>query len=184
MVKKILLFLVFSSSLFLWKIVFADVEIYSLMPNTSDDKKLEYIEIINNNSEKIDLSWYKLEDKSWTNFVIKNLILESKKTHKFYYNTTKIRLNNSKEVVKLYDDKNKLIDKVEYSSSQKDKKIIIKNLEKKVFVIKKIEEDDSINENNFFWGNKDEKVIIFTLFFCLLIFSLTYFFIIKKLVRD
>jgi len=167
--------LIFWFSLFFWKIVFADVEITSIMPNTTDDKNLEYIEITNNNPEKIDLTWYKIEDKSWSSFVIKNIVLESGKSHKFYYKTTDIRLNNSNEELKLFDNKGNIIDEVKYSSSKKNEVIIIKELEKKIIPWEKfiLEKDKERNR-------EEVNKMIFNLIFIIFIFSLIYIFVIKK----
>jgi hypothetical protein len=174
--KKILLFFIFWVLIFLWNIAFANVEITSIMPNTSDDKNLEYIEITNNNPEKIDITWYKIEDKSWSNFVIKNITLESNKSHKFYYKTTNIRLNNTNEELKLFDNKNNLIDEIKYSSSKKNQIIFIKELEKKIIAWEKYipEKKEEINRGEVV------KKMIFNMIFAIFIFVLVYFFAIKS----
>jgi hypothetical protein len=59
--KIISLFLLYFFSI---NTLFANIYFSEIMPNTTDDKNLEYIELYNSGETKKDISNYKIKDKS------------------------------------------------------------------------------------------------------------------------
>ena len=118
LMNKILFFFIIYSFTFLY--VFADVHISEVMPNTIDDKNLEYIELFNSWEENTSLSWYILSDLSWKEFVFWSwMILSTWEKHKYFRPITKITLNNSDEKVFLHDRHWILVSSISYDSSEK-----------------------------------------------------------------
>ena len=108
--------------------VSAWIFLYKIMPNTTDDKNLEYIEIYNSNTEKISLEWYTLKDKSNKSFDFWYWeYIESNSSKKYFRSKTSIILNNTNEELYFYDNNSVLIDSYSYSSSTKSEAILIHN---------------------------------------------------------
>ena len=79
---------------FLFNEVFAWILFSELLPNTINDKDLEYIELYNSWSTEYSLSWYILKDKSEKEFIFWSwYILWAFKFKKYYRKDTSILLN-------------------------------------------------------------------------------------------
>ncbi len=101
------------------------VYITSVMPNTSDDTNLEYIELTNFWQDTVFLSWYHIKDKSLKDFVFdSSFSLKTWESQKYFRPLTKIILNNTDEWLWLYDDKFSELDTFSYVTSEKDTPII------------------------------------------------------------
>lgn len=120
-------------TLFIWGIYFLSfasttfatgIAIQTLFPNTSNDAALEYIEVLNSGCNSINLSGFSLKDASGKVFLFPQEVLDPKITRRFLRGETGIILNNSDEVVELFDSSGLLVDRVQYSSTTKDKKIV------------------------------------------------------------
>lgn len=118
----IILLLIFINNVF-WNLLFSEI-----MPNTDDDANLEYIELFNDSSDILFLSWYTLKDKSWKSFVFDNSYFLNPFEKKKYYRTeTKILLNDIDEELFLYDKYWNQIDYFTYTTSDNWKEIVIIN---------------------------------------------------------
>jgi len=85
--------------------IFANVYFSEIMPNTTDDKNLEYLELSNSWDSKQDISWYSIKDKSLKTFDFGYWeYLNAYEEKKYYRSTTKILLNNTNEELYLYDN--------------------------------------------------------------------------------
>lgn len=116
--------------------------ISEVFPNTTDDKNLEYIEIINIWEEDVDISWYYLQDKSEKKYVFPDEeILESWEKKQYIRPDTKLILNNSNEEVFLYDSDEELVSEFSYTSSVKWEVIINEDIPETVEVL-----DEIVNE--------------------------------------
>ncbi len=124
---KIKIFIVFVLIYtFLFNEVFASILFFDILPNTENDKILEYIEIYNSWSIDKSLSWFILKDKSGKEFIFWSWdILLAWKTKKYFRDATKILLNNTNEELYLYDNSWSLIDNFSYTWSSKWKVIQI-----------------------------------------------------------
>lgn len=98
--KKIVIWLLFY--FFIFNQVFANICISEVLPNTIDDKNLEYIELHNSWTKDLSLSWYSLEDKSSKTYSFWTWeILTSNQKKKYFRTQTKIILNNVDEEIYL-----------------------------------------------------------------------------------
>ncbi len=125
---------------------FASFEIIELMPNTLDDKNLEYIKIKNISEEFQNLQDYYIEDKSGKQYVFWEEEFNLKEEKKFFRTQTKLILNNSNEAVYLYNSWGLLINEVSYSSSTKWDAIIFWDLEDEL-----PEEEEVVVEDFWSW---------------------------------
>jgi hypothetical protein len=112
---------IFFAVLFLWFYFSGEAffEIVEVMPNTLDDKNLEYIIIKNTSSQSQSLSWYTLADKKKQYIFSEDIFFNSWERQKFFRPETKIILNNSDEEIYLYKPDGELIDEVSYTKSTK-----------------------------------------------------------------
>jgi hypothetical protein len=78
-------------------------EIVEVMPNTSDDKNLEYITLKNTSDTVQSLSGYILADKKKEYLFIDDTFIEPGEKQEFFRPETKIALNNSDEEIYLYN---------------------------------------------------------------------------------
>jgi len=113
--------------------VHADIYFYNILPNTSDDANLEYLELYNSWSTEIDLENYILKDKSGKEYIF----LQWEKlswfdTKKVFRSETKIILNNSDEYLYLYNNFWELVDSYNYKTSEKDSIIQIFNIDSNI----------------------------------------------------
>ncbi len=125
--KNLKIFLTFIMYFLFYHYVNAWVKISSILPNTSDDANLEYIEIYNS-WEELNIWSYILQDKSWKQYTIplwEHILAWEKK--KYYRTITKIILNNTNEEVFLYNNSWELIDSYSFSNSEKDTVIEVVN---------------------------------------------------------
>ncbi len=99
--------------------VSADFFIYRALPNTTDDKNLEYIELLNTSSSTGSLLWYRLWDASGKTYTIGEVEIWPKQTYQFLRPDTKIILNNSNEEIFLHTPEWQEADTVSYKSSTK-----------------------------------------------------------------
>ena len=105
---------------FLFNEVFAWILFSELLPNTINDKDLEYIELYNSWSTEHSLSWYILKDKAEKEFIFWSWnILWAFKFKKYYRKDTSILLNNIWEDLFLYNNSWSLIDSFSYTWSEK-----------------------------------------------------------------
>jgi len=122
-ISLILLYIVSLNQVSAW------IFFYSIMPNTTDDKNLEYIELYNSWSWNINLEWYQIKDKSNKIYTFgSGEFLQAEQQLKFYRTQTSILLNNTDEDIFLYDKSWSLIDSFSYSTSTKWQEIIIHNI--------------------------------------------------------
>ncbi len=99
--------------------VFAWLIIEEVMPNTEDDKNLEYIQIQNPWNTEINLNWYYLSDKSGKEYYFWTWeVIQPWENKKYYRTETKIILNNTDEEIYLYNSWT-LIDTFSYENSIK-----------------------------------------------------------------
>jgi len=109
--------------------------ISEVFPNTTDDKNLEYIEIINTWEEDVDISWYYLQDKSEKKYVFPDEeVLKSWEKKQYIRPDTKLILNNSNEEIFLYDADEELVSEFSYTSSVKWEVIINEDIPETVEV--------------------------------------------------
>jgi hypothetical protein len=89
------------------------------MPNTLDDKNLEYITLKNNSDISQSLSWYILADKKKQYIFTEDIFLVSWERKQFLRLQTKLVLNNTNEEIYLYKPGWELLDEVSYKKSIK-----------------------------------------------------------------
>jgi hypothetical protein len=89
------------------------------MPNTLDDKNLEYITLKNISDSSQSLSGYTLADKSKSYTFSDDIFLQSGEREQFFRPQTKLVLNNSDEEIYLYNKNWEKIDEVSYAVSVK-----------------------------------------------------------------
>ncbi len=103
--------------------------ISEVFPNTTDDKNLEYIELINISEEDIDISEYYLQDKSEKKYVFpEDEIITSGEKKRYLRPDTKLILNNSNEEIYLYDNSDQVLDSLLYTTSEKWEVILWENI--------------------------------------------------------
>ena len=102
----------------------ADFQIAEVMPNTVDDKNLEFISVINNSTWLLDIEWYTIEDASWKQYVFWTQVFEPQEKQQFFRRETKIILNNSNETLILKNVLWEEIDTQTYKTSKKSEAII------------------------------------------------------------
>ena len=99
------------------------VYLNEILPNPKDDEeKEEFIELVNGDSEPIDLFGWTIRDGSKTGkyFFKEHVELESGKYFAIYRPDSKITLNNSSESVTLYNPQGKITSSVSYDKSTED----------------------------------------------------------------
>lgn len=94
-------------------------EIVEIMPNTIDDKNLEYITLKNTSDTSQSLSWYILADKKKQYVFAEDISIEAWEKQDFFRPETKLILNNSDEEIYLYNIQGEKIDEVSYETSTK-----------------------------------------------------------------
>lgn len=94
------------------------------MPNTPDDKNLEYIMIQNTSKFEQNIENYSLEDDSWKQYVFSENVFKAWESQVFYRPETKLILNNSDERLFLYNSWGVLEDEESYTSSTKGKALV------------------------------------------------------------
>ena len=108
---------------------FAGVFISAIFPNTTDDKNLEYIELINIWDTEMDISEYYLQDKSWKKYIFpEETLIESDEKVRYIRPNTKLILNNSNEEIYLYDNSDQVLDFLLYTKSEKWEVILWENI--------------------------------------------------------
>ncbi len=100
--------------------------IKEFLPNpVGSDKDGEYIKIFNDADASINLFGWKISDASGKSFNLSGTI-KPKEEIKLLYAQTKISLNNTGESVSLFDSKGALVDKLSYTGTAEEGKIILK----------------------------------------------------------
>lgn len=112
-----LFFIVFFSGFYVSGNAF--FEIVELMPNTIDDKSLEYVTLKNISDTQQSLSWYVLSDKKKQYTFSEDVFLNPDEKKQFFRTKTKLILNNTNEQIFLHNNKGELIDEIEYKTSVK-----------------------------------------------------------------
>ncbi len=95
------------------------VVLYSVLPNTTDDTNLEYIEITNSSCIPINLAGYSLKDAAGTTYTLANESLAPGAIKRYGRPETRIALNNTDEIVYLLDPTGATIDTERYATSVK-----------------------------------------------------------------
>jgi len=90
--------------------------INELLPNPSDEA-LEWIELKNLSNANINLNGWSLTDSSGKRFVINNIVIAGNSLAVFQKSETKISLNNSGDVISLFNPAYTLVYSVEYENS-------------------------------------------------------------------
>jgi Lamin Tail Domain len=115
---------------FLPSILFAQVKIVAIFPNTIDDKNLEYIEVRNTGCETIDISNYTFEDALPKVYTIPSgTLIGEHMNYQFIRPVTKIELNNTNEIVRLRDMTANIISEYSYATSTKGEVILISEIQ-------------------------------------------------------
>lgn len=110
---------------FVWSLVFpittsAAMLISSVMPNTTDDTNLEYIEFRNTGCESIDIGGYMIEDAVPNPYHFPTgTHLEAQSVLRLERPTSKIVLNNTNETLTLKDGSGIVLDTFSYATSTK-----------------------------------------------------------------
>lgn len=81
------------------------------------DSKGEFIELFNNGNSSVNLNGWVIKNKNGKEFKLTNFQIGSNKYLLLPRSLTKLTLNNTNEVIFLYDDKNNLIDQSSYLGS-------------------------------------------------------------------
>ncbi len=76
------------------------------------DTGAEYISLFNNGTTTASLAGWKIQDKSGKAFNLSGYVLPAGKELRLFSSATKITLNNSDEVVSLFDSSGKLVDEL------------------------------------------------------------------------
>lgn len=97
----------------------AQVMMVEILPNTTDDANLEYIDIVNTGCESIDMGWYTLSDKVKSYVLPSPSVLESQMTYRVARPISRIELNNTNEELSLHDAGWVLLDSFTYATSTK-----------------------------------------------------------------
>lgn len=101
----------------------SQVRFNEIFPNPAGDEKTnEYLEFYNFGKEEINLKNWKIKDSSKSGEYIfpKDFVVESGLYRKIYRSDFKFALNNSNEVIYLFDPNGKEIDEAKYSESAKE----------------------------------------------------------------
>lgn len=99
--------------------------IKEFLPNpVGPDKEGEYIKILNDTDNSINLSEWKIKDASDKIFSLGGEI-KSKEEIILFYSETKIILNNNGEEIALFNSDGELIDKLIYSGKAEEGRIIM-----------------------------------------------------------
>ncbi len=94
-------------------------QIVEVLPNTWDDKNLEYITLQNISLEPRSLSWYVLSDLKKDFHIEEEIFLEPWEQKEFLRPETKLILNNSNEEIRLTSPEWVILDQIEYKKSIK-----------------------------------------------------------------
>ena len=98
----------------------AGVEFFEIFPNTTDDANMEYVTFRNTTCHDIDLSNAIFEDASHKEYVFPvGTIINAHSNMQIGRPTSKIILNNTDEILYLYDSTHVLVDQFGYTSSDK-----------------------------------------------------------------
>ncbi|MFH1509252.1 MAG: lamin tail domain-containing protein [bacterium] len=95
------------------------VIISELLPDPEgSDTEGEYLEIHNQTTENRNLLQFKIEDASGKTFILPEIILAPNEYKTFYYNDSKITLNNSAETIKLFSPEADLLQTISYNNAE------------------------------------------------------------------
>lgn len=99
--------------------------IKEFLPNpVGVDKDGEYIKIFNDADKAVNLAGWRISDASKKSFNLSGT-LDSKKELTLFSSQTKISLNNNGETIFLYSEKGELVDKLGYSGTAEEGRIMI-----------------------------------------------------------
>lgn len=100
----------------------ANIYLNEILPNPKDGSDGEYVEIVNGGNEPADLAGWRIKDASKSKgFQFKgHTIINPGEYLAIYRPDSKIALNNSDELVYLYDAKNEIISSVSFAKSIKN----------------------------------------------------------------
>ncbi len=105
----------------------SEVIIKRVFPNPpGNDPAGEWIELQNLKSTEINLTNWKIKDKSDKVFEFKELKIKPQQTIRLFYSQTKIVLNNNGDTLFLLDPDDNLVDKLEYFGRVKPGQVIKK----------------------------------------------------------
>lgn len=98
----------------------AALEIVSVLPNTVDDKNLEYFELRNTGCSTLDLSGYTLQDALPNPYRVQwSRMIDAHTTLRFARPETKIELNNTNERIDILDPARNIVATFSYATSTK-----------------------------------------------------------------
>ena len=150
------------------------------LPNpVGPDKAGEWIEILNNSSEVVNLIGWQIKDLSGKSYIFsagggpafsgKNNELKAGETLQLPYVTTKITLNNNGETLFLYDPTGKLVNKLNFSGIAEEGGLIsretVNNIAASTTINHKDALLDSLFVNNFVFINITAALILSSVFF-------------------
>lgn len=98
---------------------FASVSFIEILPNTTDDTNLEYIDIVNTGCDPVALSGYILEDASGRQHFIADETLAPHERRHFPRSETHLQLNNTDETLTLADAGGNIVDTISWEESEK-----------------------------------------------------------------
>lgn len=149
------------------------------LPNpVGPDKTGEWIEILNNSGEVINLADWQIKDLSGKSYVFKSGELKSGESFRFNYETSKIALNNNGETLFLYDPNGALASKLTFSGIAEEGRIISQKIDNKPAESKGIGQQGVLADSLFV-----NSVIFINLALALILASV-FFWIIKNLYHD
>ncbi len=104
--------------------VSAGFVIYSALPNTFDDRNLEYIELRNTSIDERSLLGYTLQDRSQKTYEIGDISLRPNENIRFIRPDTRLILNNIGEEIRLLNPQWDIVDEVSYTRSVRGEEIV------------------------------------------------------------
>lgn len=152
--------------------------ISGFLPNpVGSDAAGEWIEILNNSGEAVNLTGWQIKDLAGKSYVFKTGELKAGESMRVFSATTKITLNNSGETVFLYNPVGGLANKLSFSGAAAEGRIINYDATKNILSAPSFQVTSLADAPLF-------NHIIFINLTSALILSSVFFWIVKKLYAD
>jgi len=104
--------------------------IKEFLPNPAGkDTDGEYVVLLNNSQESVDLTGWQIKDLSGKTFRLTGYALSPNEEIKLFYRTTKIALNNNGETLYLIDPSGTQVHELSYSGSAAEERIVSQTIE-------------------------------------------------------
>lgn len=135
------------------------VLIYEVFPNpVGNDVSGEWIKLYNSSENFINLSGWKLKDRSGKTFILSNKEIAPKNFLVLSLKEAKISLNNSGDTLFLYNQNNQLIDKAQYQFNVAEGVVLYRE-EGSSILKQKSQSSKSIKENQIISLEKQEPIM-------------------------